>query len=155
MFDRVLIREATEADMDGILEIEREAIAPPWSHGALLGEIYREETFFAVACPAGIDGTVGAGTLGFIILRKIGSEGELLQIAVDKAARRMGVGDALMAAGLGHADGNSVEAVHLEVRRSNEAAAALYEKHGFLAMRVRKGYYSDPVEDAMVMVRTL
>jgi len=131
------------------MEIEREAISPPWSHGALLDEISRDDSFFAVA--------VGDSSqlFGFVILRRMGGEGELLQIAVDKAVRRRGIADELMEAAIGFAAGNSLGAVYLEVRKSNEAAIALYKKHSFSSVRHRKDYFDGPVEDALVMSREL
>ena len=142
------IREATEGDIPRILEIENDTITPPWTHGALLSELYRDDCYFAVSI--GPD----PGIQGFVILRKMSEdEGELLQIAVDKTARLRGVADLLMGAALRYAENRSLKAVFLEVRRSNDAAIALYKKHGFVTVRVRKGYYSDPAEDAVAMAR--
>jgi len=143
----IVIKTATEADIPRILEIELEAISPPWSHGTLLSEIYREDSFFAVAR---LDMDTGPLS-GFVILRRMGDEGELLQIAVDKAARRGGAADLLMAAALGFIKDASMGSIFLEVRKSNEAAISLYKKHGFKTVRSRKDYYSDPIEDAIVM----
>jgi len=159
-----MIRAAAEDDIPRILEIEREAISPPWSHGALLGEIYRERSLFAVAGESYpvTDGekprtafAVNEAVNGFIILRQMGDEGELLQIAVDRAKRRRGTADLLIGAALQYAKDNELKSVYLEVRKSNEAAVALYKKHGFISVRQRKDYYSNPVEDAVVMVRDL
>ena len=146
----IVIEAAAESDLQQIIEIEQEAIAPPWTHGALLGEIYREDSFFAVARfePR------SPPLLGFVILRRMGDDGELLQIAVDKAARRSGVADSLMAAALEFSKETSIGTIFLEVRKTNEAAVGLYKKHGFKTVRTRKDYYSDPVEDAVVMMRT-
>ena len=135
---------ANEEDIGRILEIEAEAISPPWTHGALLGEIYRDDSFFAVASEDGV-------CQGFIILRCMADEGELLQIAVDKTARRRGIADLLTKAALRFADESTLKAVFLEVRKSNYAAIALYNKHGFCPVRVRKDYYCEPIEDAVVM----
>jgi len=143
----IRIIAAVEEYLPRILEIERGSIAPPWTHGALLREIYNEDSFFAVAT-----GEDENQIIGFIILRRISDEGELLQIAVDPAARRRGAADALMSAAAGYSKENALRSVFLEVRRSNEAATALYSKHGFADVRVRKDYYSSPVEDAVVMV---
>jgi len=143
----IVIKTATEADIPRILEIEQEAISPPWSHGTLLSEIYREETFFAVA-RFDLDTTP---LLGFVILRQMGDEGELLQIAVDKAVRRSGAADELMTAAIGFSKDEAMKFVFLEVRKSNEAAINLYKKHGFKTVRTRKDYYCSPVEDAIVM----
>jgi len=143
----IVIKTATEADIPRILEIELEAISPPWSHGTLLSEIYREDSLFAVAR---LDSDTGP-LLGFVILRRMGDEGELLQIAVDKAARRGGAADLLMTAVLGFIKDASMGSIFLEVRKSNEAAISLYKKHGFKTVRSRKDYYNSPVEDAIIM----
>jgi len=162
----IVIRLATEDDIPWILHIEQEAISPPWTHGALLGEIYRDDSYFIVACQN--VGTQDMGTqdrerqergaapvLGFAILRQVGDDGELLQIAVDRDARRSGVGDLLIADAIGYADKNVFNSIFLEVRRSNEAAIGLYKKQGFKTLRIRKDYYERPVEDALIMVKAL
>jgi len=150
------IRNATEEDIPGILQIEREAISPPWTHGTLLSEIYREDSFFAITEHGALPLTAHEPQLsGFVILRQMGDEGELLQIAVDKAMRRRGAADALIVAALLYAGDNALKSVFLEVRKSNEAAIALYKKHGFESVRTRKDYYINPVEDAAVMARDL
>ena len=142
------VRVAGEGDIDRILEIEAESISPPWTHGALLGEIYREDSFFAVApCADSSNGAIE----GFVILRLMADEGELLQIAVCTSSRRCGVAHALMGAALGFAHERALKSVHLEVRNSNEAAILLYKKHGFKPVRLRKDYYTTPTEDALVM----
>jgi len=146
----ISIFAATEADIPQIMAIECEAFSPPWTHDALLSEIHRGDSFFAVACMD--DGSTRKATvLGFVIFRQMADEGELLQIASDKAARRCGVADMLMGAALGFAGSNNIRSIFLEVRKSNEAAIALYKKHGFSSVRFRKDYYSSPIEDAVVM----
>jgi ribosomal-protein-alanine N-acetyltransferase len=146
--------------MPRILEIEREAISPPWTHGALLSEIYNGDSFFAVAhSELGTQGGKLSGNqisslLGFVILKRAADEGELLRIAVDSSARRCGAADSLMSAAFDHAKENAVKSIFLEVRKSNEAAIGLYKKHGFKQVRYRKDYYSDPIEDALIMVRS-
>lgn len=176
----IIITAATERDIGGILVIEQDAISPPWTHGALLSEIYRDDSFFAVArvvahvCSAGAaddafgrasgsteDGASGAGgstddianVSGFLILRRMGDDGELLQIAVDRASRRCGLAGSLMTAMLEYASANTLSSVFLEVRKSNDAAISLYKKFGFTTVRVRRNYYSHPDEDAVVMAR--
>jgi ribosomal-protein-alanine N-acetyltransferase len=151
----VRIESASEADLLQILEIEREAILPPWTHGALLAEMFREDSFFAVARDGKLQcgGRENGDVLGFVVLRRMGDEGELLQIAVEKATRRTGVAGLLMGAALSFAEGHALRSVFLEVRKSNEAAIMLYGKHGFKPVRQRKSYYNDPVEDAVVMAR--
>ena len=145
-----MIRIATEDDMPRILEIEREAISPPWTHGGLLSEIYNEDSFFAVW---DAQTATAPQILGFVILRRAADEGELFQIAVEAAHRRSGVADALMEAALDWARGCGISKTFLEVRKSNAAAISLYAKHGFKEMSLRKEYYDEPVEDAVIFVR--
>lgn len=152
------IYEASEEDIVRILEIEQESISPPWTHGALLSEIYRDDSFFAVAVgerKAGLRNPEPGieDILGFVILRRAADEGELFQIAVDKAERARGIANILMTAALEYADNNALNSVYLEVRKGNGAAIALYQKHGFTSVRQRKDYYSSPVEDAVIMRR--
>ena len=147
----IKIRDAFEADIPQILSIEHEAISPPWTHGALLSEIYNDDSFFALACENDEAGSV----LGFIILRCCGDEAQLLQIAVCSGSRRRGVADMLMAAALGHAAEKHSIKIFLEVRESNTAAICLYKKHGFAIVTVRKKYYTSPTENAAVMMREL
>lgn len=140
-----MIRAAAEDDIQEILRIEREAITPPWTHGMLLSEIYNGDSIFILT-------SISAGSVtGFIILRRAADEAELLQIAVDKAARRRGIASMLMNAALDRARDAGVCAVYLEVRKSNSAAIGLYKKYGFTSAGTRKDYYASPVEDAVIM----
>ena len=147
----ISITLATKDYIPQILEIENEAISPPWTHGYLLSEINKDDSHFIVAVKEKKTDEPSPCLVGFAILRQVGDDGELLQIAVDKSVQRSGVGDLLMERVLAYAEENSFESVFLEVRESNEAAVRLYEKHGFRTVRVRKSYYDSPVEDALVM----
>jgi len=143
----ITIGLAKKEDLARLYRIELETITPPWTEEALLREITKDDTQFFIAenCQGEL--------LGFAILRQVGYEGELLQIAVDKSSWRQGVGDLLMNKLLDYADEHLFESVFLEVRYRNNAAVSLYEKHGFKTLRVRKNYYESPVEDALVMTR--
>ena len=136
---------ANEDDIIHILEIEQEANSPSWTHGALLSEIYKEDSFFIVA----VD---NENIIGFAIMNNTDNCGEILKIAVDKSWRRKGVGDLLIRSVLDHAECMKYDSVFLEVRKTNDAAIRLYEKHGFNKVRVRKDYYTHPIEDAFIMM---
>ena len=150
----IYLTTATEEDMLRILEIEQESISPPWTHGALLSEIYREDSFFAAAFDGAGAQPSAHCLIGFVILRRVADEGELFQIAIDKTARRRGVADMLMDAAFNYASESGIRSVYLEVRKSNKAAICLYKKHGFKSVRHRKNYFDSPVEDAIVMLRS-
>jgi len=165
-----MIRIAIEEDISRILEIERDSITPPWPHGALLSEIYSDDAYFAVwdnrTAPTshapfahegggpqgrGLSPVHAPPVLGFIILRSVADEGELFQIAVDSSYRRRGLADDLIEAALDWAGNKNINSIYLEVRKSNEAAIALYVKHGFMQVGYRKEYFTEPVEDAIIM----
>jgi ribosomal-protein-alanine N-acetyltransferase len=89
--------------------------------------------------------------IGFIIGRQVGGEAEILNAAVIVARRRRGEGGALLKAVMDEFRARRVSRVFLEVRESNEAGIAFYQKHGFSKTGRRAGYYRDPDEAAIVM----
>jgi [ribosomal protein S18]-alanine N-acetyltransferase len=93
--------------------------------------------------------------LGFLVARQLAPEWELENIVVVPRARRKGVGEALLASLLSAARAAQSRAVFLEVRASNAAARALYEKLGFHPSGSRKAYYRDPREDAILYTLNL
>jgi len=140
----IIIKSATENDIDKIMEIEHDSFSPPWTHGQLLEEIYRGDTFFIVALD-------DDGIIGYAILQESIDDGELLSIAVLSTARRGGIADLLMYTVINHAKELGMTSVFLEVRKSNAPAQALYKKHGFEFVRIRENYYNEPDEDAVVL----
>lgn len=87
---------------------------------------------------------------GYCNFRVIAGEGELMRIAVHGACRGRGYGRLLMERLLKEAEQENVADITLEVRASNVPAIALYEAYGFQKEAVRKNYYSDPLEDALI-----
>jgi ribosomal-protein-alanine acetyltransferase len=87
---------------------------------------------------------------GFVIARVVGEEWEIENMAIAGPARRRGLGTRLFGELLDLARAKGVRAVFLEVRESNRAARALYEKWAFLESGKRKRYYKDPEEDAVL-----
>jgi len=165
----IKIVKASEKNIQHVLEIEKEAFSPPWTYDALLEELNKDDSYFIVAINDTAEPSPCAPcdkaeepspcfpcfATGFAILRQVGDDGELLKIAVDKQARGKGIGDLLISAVLETAGNKAFPSVFLEVRSGNTAAIRLYEKHGFKTVRVRKNYYNDPVENAIVMIRRL
>lgn len=129
-----------------VCAIEDRCFTKPWSEGVWAEELYNDMASCVVAQTE--EGTV----LGYGVVSVVLDEGCLEKIAVDPAARRQGVAEAILRAFL------RFGAVHLafltlEVRASNEAAIRLYEKLGFQEVGRRKNYYSDIREDAILMTR--
>jgi ribosomal-protein-alanine N-acetyltransferase len=95
------------------------------------------------------------GVTGFLIAREVAGEAEILNLAVVVAKRRRGEGAALLKAAVEVLRARQVSRVFLEVRESNEAGKAFYQKQGFSETGKRAGYYRDPDEAAIVMARKL
>ncbi len=142
------ILKAEPAQITQVLVIERAAFDPPWSESSLMSEASRNDAYFGVAVESGV-------VLGFCVLRLISGEAELFQIAVDEARRQLGLGSRLLQEALRFAENNGALAVYLEVRAGNAPAIGLYKRHGFVTSGRRKNYYSNPVDDAVIMVLEL
>ena len=139
-------RTADLNDLTAIHAIEQASFSDPWS-AATLAETISSQTDRCVVAE------VGSEVVGYAILRRVGPEAELLNLAVHPARRRQGMGDALLAEVLRALDADGGDTVFLEVRASNIAAQTLYRRHGFLPVGRRRGYYSAPLEDAVLMRR--
>ena len=131
-------------DIPEIARLEKLCFSAPWSENALLETMSREETFFLVAkCGESICGYVGC----YYVL----DEGYITNVAVDPEYRRLGIGRALIEELTKRARDKKLAFLTLEVRASNGAAIALYEKTGFEKVGRRPRFYSDPCEDAELM----
>ena len=141
---QIIIRNMCLADMDQVMIMERLCFTLPWPRGAFEGEL--TQNAMARYLVVEIDGRI-AGYAGIWL---IFDEGHITNIAVHPDFQRRGVASALLQRILSNAKACGIEACTLEVRRSNLAAQKLYEKYGFLPEGVRKGYYTDTKEDALL-----
>ena len=139
-----MITRAKIHHLPQIAQIEREIFPDPWSEPLLLRKIEDEHTIFCVAEDED-------QVRGYAILQLIAPEAEVINIAVAPTARRLGIGRALLAALLSQAEAAQIETIHLEVRESNQAAIALYSALGFGTVGLRKYYYENPREHAVLM----
>jgi ribosomal-protein-alanine N-acetyltransferase len=140
----VIYRPLAYTDLPQVLSIERRSFSAPWSLGMFLIELSKPSSF----CIAAVE---GRRLLGYLICSRYHDDWHLMNIAVDPSARRRGIGTGLLEAML--ARGGHDAAYTLEVRASNQAAIALYERFGFRSAGVRPRYYADNGEDAIVMWR--
>lgn len=141
---KVKLRAATAADVPSIVRIERASFSDPWSARAFEGLLASASVRTMVAER---DGQV----IGYSVVVGAADEGELANIAVDPDCRRQGVSALLLSDLLATAERTGVMALFLEVRESNTAARALYERFGFGKVGRRRGYYQRPTEDALVL----
>jgi len=124
------LRRAHLADAPSIAQIHRAAFDHPWS-----------EADFAAYLASDHLWVIGDPIAGFLLIRAIGDEAEILTIAVDPAARRNGYASSLLAASKQELAGLGVMRLILEVAADNLPAVSLYEREGFLPFGVRKAYY--------------
>lgn len=141
----IIIREMKESDLDRVMEIENKAFTPPWTREAFLLELTKN--LLAKYIVAEVDGVVvGYGGIWLII-----DEGHITNIAVDEEYRNMGIGSKIMEGLIQLCVDRNIIAMTLEVRKSNESAKALYKKFGFKEYGIRRKYYQDNNEDAIIM----
>lgn len=143
---RVRIDPMSVADIPRVREIEQDAFAVPWPKDAYRAEL--EENQVACYIVARDDEDHIAGFAGMWV---IFDEAHVTTIAVDKARRGQRIGERLMLALIERALERGARWMTLEVRPSNAVALALYRKFGFRDVALRKRYYSDNGEDAVVM----
>ncbi|HEX8098360.1 MAG TPA: ribosomal protein S18-alanine N-acetyltransferase [Pyrinomonadaceae bacterium] len=142
-----------EHDLLEVVEIEEQSGLSRWGWDAYHAELGRggDSLMFVARIPGGgVNGPPGR-IAGFIAARLSAGELHINNVAVRSAERRRGVGRRLLDAALREAARLGARAALLEVRRGNAAAQALYERSGFRVVGVRKNYYSNPPEDALVM----
>jgi ribosomal-protein-alanine N-acetyltransferase len=129
----------------GVLQIEQQVYPRPWSMSLFLSELaQRTSRVYLVA-------KVGTTVVGYAGLMLVGSDGHITTIAVDPAWHRRGIGARLLLelSRIGIASGCT--ALTLEVRMSNDAAQSMYRRFGYAPAGVRKNYYAETNEDALIM----
>jgi len=145
-------RRAGLEDVPRVMEIEREGFLHPWSRELLERELQHAWSRILLADD-------GAGSeeriVGYIVYWIVHDEVHVLNVATALQARRRGVGRALMAEAEAEGRRRGARLSTLEVRRSNEAALALYRSLGYEQVGVRPRYYAEENEDAIVMVKRL
>jgi len=145
----VSIDLASPDDLRAIAAIERLAFSDPWSARSFRDALEHSAVYFG--CARSDAGEV----LGYVVAWFVVDEGEIANLAVAPEGWGQGIGRALLDAALAEAKRRGVETVYLEVRDSNARARRLYQSSGFEEVGRRRGYYRRPVEDAIVLRRTL
>lgn len=136
------------AEIDAILAVERASFTNPWTREMYLAELdHQGVAFFYVARDA------GRRIVGFCSFWRVLDELHINNLAVLPECRRLGVASALLARVLEVGASMGSRRATLEVRHSNDAARRLYGGFGFVVAGVRRGYYTNPIEDALVLCR--
>jgi len=138
------ISKAQPRHLDRIMDIENSVFSEPWSRGQFEAKMTDESAVFFVA-------EKGGKVLGYAVAQLFLDEGEIYNIAVAPNVRQRHIGTALMRYIMNYGKNDGVRRFHLEVRAGNLPAIRMYWKNGFGAVGIRKGYYRNPEEDAILM----
>lgn len=144
---RTEVRIAEEKDISAIAEMEKICFTTPWSEDSIRQELTQNENaLYVVAEEAG-------QPIGYAGLWQIMDEGHITNVAVLPAWRKWKIGTLILSAMLHLGEERGICSFTLEVRSSNEAARRLYQNFGFKEAGLRRGYYQDNGEDALIMWR--
>ena len=128
----LVIRKMKEMDIPAVARLEAEIFPDPWSEQALMDSYRQKQTLLLAAYE-------DRQLIGYLIMYYALEDGEIARIAVIPQKRRQGVGGRLL----------------LDVRESNGPAISFYTDYGFVQDGIRRRYYTDPVEDGVLMSRDL
>lgn len=138
------IEKMEEKHLDQIVRLEEECFAVPWSKNSFLGELKNKLAVYLVAVEDG-------NAVGYAGMWHVVNEGHITNVAVSPKHRGKHIGSALMEALVEEGKSREMLGITLEVRKSNAAAIGLYKKYGFKLEGIRKEYYEDNREDALIM----
>ena len=147
MKDNILVRPMAIADVDGVMAVEKDSFSTPWSRSAFEEELAQNR--LARYIVAEEDGQV----VGYAGMWLVINEAHVTNVAVSGSRRGEGLGRLLMETLMKLARENGMGSMTLEVRVSNMVARHLYETLGFAEAGIRKNYYSETKEDALILWR--
>lgn len=142
----MILREMLVDDLDKVMEIEEAVSLVPWTKEGFFAFLTRNDVMFLVV-------EEKEEILGYCGMMMVLDEGDILNVVVKKERQREGIGNFLIQSLFRLADDLGIKQIHLEVREGNGTAIRLYERNGFLRDGIRKNYYTDPVENAILMTR--
>ena len=131
--------------IDDILLMERQCFSVPWTREQLAAQMSDSMYIFLAAEDE------NGRAVGYVGLMYVLDEGYISNVAVSPSRRREGIADMLLTELYARAKAKKLSFLTLEVRKSNIPAQSLYKKHGYTEVGMRKGYYSLPKEDAVLM----
>lgn len=146
--DALTLSPMTKEDIKEIALIEKECFSSPWSEKGIGQELENENAVFFTAKKEG-------ALIGYMGMHTVLDECYIANIAVKGEHRRRGVGRALLLYAVKRAEERGCRFISLEVRKSNSAARELYLSEGFTLCGERRGFYTEPAEDALIMTKEL
>ena len=144
MENNIIIRSMTKDDVDGVYEVEEDCFEDSWSKESIRKELKNDLARYLVA---ELDNKI----VGYVGVWFVVDEGHITNVAVHSDYRGHKIGDKLLKEMVKLCKENKLIAMTLEVRTSNTVAQNLYRKYGFKMGGIRKEYYSDNKEDAIIM----
>jgi ribosomal-protein-alanine N-acetyltransferase len=144
---RIELRRLTLSDLASIERIERDAYPTPWSRSMFAGELAKPSSVSLGA----FDEDEGGHLVGYLIISRYVDAWHIMNVAVAPEYRRQGIATRMLEELFRVTEDDARRGYTLEVRTSNAAAIALYERVGFQPTGVRRGYYTDNREDALIM----
>ncbi|MBQ1311259.1 MAG: ribosomal protein S18-alanine N-acetyltransferase [Blautia sp.] len=141
------VREMRPEDLDQVMEIENSLFRDAWTKEGFFTFLIRPDALFLVA-------EEKEQILGYCGILMVLDEGDITNVAVKKERQREGIGGFLLDSLFLLVRGSGIKTIHLEVRESNQTAIRLYRRKGFVQDGLRKDYYTNPTENALLMSRT-
>ena len=140
----ITMRSMNEIDIDSVLTVEQQSFTLPWSRAGFVGEMKNELAYYLVM--------VDRGTIiGYAGMWIIVDEAHVTNVAIMPEYRGQKNGEKLMSRLIDQAKERGALSMTLEVRASNMVAQGLYAKFGFVSRGIRRNYYSETQEDALIM----
>ena len=146
--DEIRLAAMAERHLDALAELERLCFSQPWSRRGLAAELTDPSAYFLVA-------ERGDSAVGYAGMHCVLDECYIANVAVHPDFRRGGIGKMLLRGLFDFAVRRESGFLSLEVRQSNAAAIALYEREGFRRAGLRRNFYTSPVEDGLIMTKYL
>ena len=140
----MMIRYMTAVDVPQVARLEKICFADPWSERSVASELDNALSLWLVAVE-------GEKLIGYAGSQTVMGETDMMNVAVDPDFRRKGIAEKLVEALVAELKARESHCLTLEVRATNEPARALYEKLGFSQVGLRKNYYRNHKEDALIL----
>lgn len=148
MFGIIKIILLTEEHIDELVELEKSCFSSPWTKQMFLGDIQSQQTCYFGAFDE------NGNLVGYAGMWLSVDEGQITNVAVHPDYRRKGIAHSLVINLVQVCKRKGLASITLEVRESNINAISLYRKLGFLDVGLRKNYYKNPGENALLMTKT-